>query len=45
MLGKYPSFWLDDQKPADPSFKNVEPGVISISQFRFIGGITIFFGR
>lgn len=44
-LGQYPAFFLNDQNPSDPFVRNVKPGVISISQFRFVIGVNIFFLR
>jgi hypothetical protein len=44
-LGEYPSYSLSENEPSGIGVKNVEPGVISISQFRFVFGIVFYLSR
>lgn len=42
----YPSIYLTDEDPHNWSgARNVEPGKISLSQFRFVVGLVVFFSR
>jgi hypothetical protein len=44
-LGEYPAYSLDETEPSGIGVSNVKPGVISISQFRFVIGIVIYLSR
>ena len=44
-LGQYTDYYLDNAEPSGTWISDVEPGVISLSQFRLVVGLTVFFIR
>lgn len=44
-LGEYPSYSLNEDEPLGIGVMSVEPGVISVSQFRVVVGIVVYFTR
>ena len=44
-LGQYTDYYLDNAEPSGTWISDVEPGVISLSQFRLMIGITVFLMR
>jgi hypothetical protein len=44
-LGQDPDYYLDNVEPSETWISDVEPGLISLSQFRFVLGLIVFLTR